>query len=106
MSSARYRHVRLALRARDQFLKDPLASSRHRIAVAESRQQRFLPTAQYLPRATVGFRRGIIRSDRHEQRELARAGFITIVRERSVVGRDDFGRRIVHAPAFDYAADV
>src|SRR5262245_321483 len=106
MPGARDRHVRLALSARNQFLKDPVASSCHRIAIAESRQQWFLPTAQDLTGATIGFRSRVIRPDRHEQRELTRAGLVTVVWERSVVGRNDFGRRIVHAPAFDYSADM
>src|SRR5215813_14238744 len=38
MPGAGDRHVRLALRAGNEFLKDSLAASRHRIAVAESRQ--------------------------------------------------------------------
>src|SRR5262245_64163473 len=70
MSGACDRHVWLALRARDQFLKDPLAASRHRIAVAEGRQQRFLPTAKNLPRLAIVFRSGIIWSARPVNGEL------------------------------------
>src|SRR3990172_2594950 len=100
------RGVRLTLGARYQLLQDPLAAAGYGVGVAEGGEERLLPAAQRLPGPAVGGRRRIVGRGWHEHWELTGPRLVAIVRERCVVGRDNFRREGSRAAAPHDAADV
>src|SRR5260370_2373908 len=78
--------VGLALRAGDELLQAALGAARDGIVRAEEREERLAPSLQGLPRSAVGNARRIIGARRHEAREPARAGLVTLRRKGRVLG--------------------
>src|SRR5262249_47540577 len=75
-------------------------------AVAECRQQWFVPALKDVPGRPIGFTRRVIGSDRYEQRKLLRSGFVTIVGKGRIVGGDHLRRQLSLAGALHDPANV
>src|SRR5713226_387120 len=100
-------YFRFVLRRRNQLSKEAIAAARNRIAVGEHNQRRLGPVLQrFASFAHVG-RAWLIGVDGDESRKHLRAGFVSGIRERRVVSRNDLiGDRfaIHHASPHDRPA--
>src|SRR5579864_5046999 len=100
------RGVRLAVCAGDMLLEEAVdwqsarigpwrgRATEGRVQVAERGQERFAPTFEYRPGSAVRDGRWIVRRGRHQQRELAGTGSVTLLWERCSIGGHDLGRQV------------
>ena len=70
----------------NQLAKEAIASASHRIAVREHHQRRLRPPRKRLASFAHFASARLILIDRHEQRELLRARFVSRIGKRRVVG--------------------
>src|SRR5438094_5850416 len=83
------RRMRLALAARNRSLEEPVGAPRDGVGVAEERKEWLLPRLEHLPCRPVRIGRGVVRRDRYQRWECARARGELVAGERGVVSVDD-----------------
>src|SRR5260370_39928447 len=99
-------HVGLSWASEYEPLERALAAGGYGIAVAKRGEQRLGPALKNFPCGAIGFAGRIAGINRHEQRKLSGAGFVTIVRKRRIVGGDYVWREFSPASTFHDTASM
>src|SRR5580704_17012193 len=105
VAAAGDRHVRPDGRAVHELAEPAIGTPRDRVAVAERAEERLVERPERVPGPAVVDVRRVVRRRRDEERELASALLVRLVRERRVVGRDDVRGEVRERAGVDDRAD-
>jgi len=95
----------LSSTTRDEFQENLVRTARHRIAVAEQGQERLVPLFEDFPSSDIVLTLRIICTSRDKRREHPRRPFVSIIRERRVIGCHLGNRQLTHTSRIHQAAN-